>query len=71
VWIKPDDLKTMLAPYYKAIFEEELVAWHRIEADWPQRRDLTTFMAWFEVEVHSLVLDLVGGWLRTERYDGY
>jgi hypothetical protein len=54
-----DDLKTLLAPYYATIFEEELGAWHRIEADWPQRRDLTIFLAWFEVEVHSLVLQWV------------
>jgi len=26
-----DDLQRLLAPYYKAIFEEELGAWHRIE----------------------------------------
>jgi hypothetical protein len=65
------DLETLLEPYYQAIFEEELRAWHRIEADWPRRRDLKMFLAWFEVEVHSLVLDLVGGWIRSERYDRY
>ncbi len=68
---QPVTLETLLEPYYAAIFEEELGAWHRVEADWPRRRDLTTFLAWFDVEVHSLVLDLVGGWLRSERYDRY
>jgi len=29
------------------------------------------FLARFDVEVYSLVLDLVGGWIRSERYDGY
>ncbi len=57
--------------YYEAIFEEELGAWHRVEADWPRQRNLKLFLAWFEVEVHSLVLDLVDGWIRSERYDGY
>ena len=29
-----------------------------------------TFLEWFEVEVHSMVIDLQGSWLiRTERYD--
>ncbi len=61
----------MLDRHYAAIFEEELGAWHRVEADWPTRRDLRTFLAWFEVDVHSLVFDLVGGWLRSERYVRY
>ncbi len=65
------DLETLLKPYYAAIFEQELGARHRVEADWPTRRDLRTFLAWFEVDVHSLVFDLVGGWLRSERYVRY
>jgi hypothetical protein len=65
------DLERVLEPHYAAIFEEELGAWHRAEADWPRRRDLATFLAWFEVDVHSLVFDMVGGWLRTERYVRY
>ncbi len=28
-----------------AIFEEELGAWHRVEAEGPQRRDLAAFLA--------------------------
>jgi hypothetical protein len=65
------DLEQLLEPYYAAIFEEELGAWHRVKADWPQHRDWTTFLAWFEVDMHSLVFDLAGGWLRTERYVRY
>jgi hypothetical protein len=65
------NLEALLDRHYAAIFEEELGAWHRVDADWPQRRDLATFLAWFEVEVHSQVFDLVGGWLRTERYVRY
>jgi hypothetical protein len=62
------DIEAIVAPHYEAIFEEELVAWHRRASDWPQRRDLATFLAWFEVEIHSIVLDLAGGWLCKERY---
>ncbi len=66
------DLPTLLEPYYPAIFGEELGGWHRRESDWPARRDLPTFLAWFEVEMHSLVLDLKGErWLRTEHYERY
>jgi hypothetical protein len=64
------DLEALLSPHYKEIFEEELVSWHRVKADWPVARDLATFLTWFDVEVHSMVFDLVGGALRTERYDG-
>ncbi len=64
-------LEQLLERHYMTIFEEELGAWHRVEADWPQRRDLSTFLAWFEVDVHSQVFDLVGGWLRSERYVRY
>jgi hypothetical protein len=60
-----------LEPYSDIIFEEELNAWHRLEEDWPQERDFTLFQAWFEIEIHSLVLDLKGGWLWTERYESY
>ena len=65
------DLETLLEPYFEIIFEEELNAWHRREADWPQERDFRLFQAWFDIELHSLVLDLKGGWLRTERYERY
>jgi hypothetical protein len=50
----------MARPYFKAIFEEELNGWHRREREWPARRTYETFLAWFEVEVHSMVIDLPG-----------
>lgn len=65
------DVKAMVAPYYEFIFEEELNAWHRLESDWPSPRDLATFLEWFEVEYHTIVLDLCGGRIRTGRYWRY
>ncbi len=32
-----ENLEALLEPYDEAIFEEELEAWHRVEADWPRR----------------------------------
>jgi hypothetical protein len=59
----------IVRPYFKAIFEEELTSWHRREREWPSSRTYETFLKWFEVEVHSMVLDLQGNWLiRTESY---
>jgi hypothetical protein len=65
----PFDRDMIVQPYFKAIFEEELNSWHRRESDWPSSRTYATLVAWFEVEVHSMVLDLEGRRLiRTESY---
>ena len=45
--------------YYKVIFEEQLSGWWRDETDWPTKRDMKTFTHWFDVEFHSVVLDVV------------
>lgn len=62
------DKVEIIKPHYEFIFEEELVSWHRLVIDWSAKRNLDTFLEWFEVEIHSLVLDLHGGRLKTERY---
>ena len=65
------DVEAFVRPYFKVIFEHELVAWHRVESDWPTNRDFATFLKWFDVEVHSMVLDLLRGRIETERFEGY
>ena len=40
------------------VFEEELCAASTDETIWPKRRDLTTFLEWFDVEFHGIVFDL-------------
>jgi hypothetical protein len=68
--IIPFDRDVIVRPYFEAIFEEELNDWYRLESAWPSPRTFETFLEWFEVEVHSTVLDLQGSWLiRTENYD--
>ncbi len=52
------DGEEVLKKHYAIIFEQELVEWHLVEKDWPQKRDLKTFKDWFEVEAHSMVLDV-------------
>jgi hypothetical protein len=54
-----DDRKKLLKRYYKVIFEEQLSGWWRDETDWPTKRDMKTFTHWFDVEFHSVVLDVV------------
>ena len=56
----PDSAERIIKAAFKAVFEHELWAWHRDEADWPQKRDYKTFLEWFDVEINGLILDLVG-----------
>jgi hypothetical protein len=50
--------ESILRKYFKQIFDEQLLAWHLIEEDWPSRRTFSLFQNWFEAEVGDLVLDL-------------
>lgn len=52
---------------YGEIFEEQLDDWWRDEKDWPKDRNLTLFKKWFDVEFHSVVIDLVDDELVSER----
>jgi hypothetical protein len=45
-------------PYFEIIFEEELNGWDRRERVWPAPRTFETFLAWYEVEIHCMVVDL-------------
>jgi hypothetical protein len=63
----PFDRDVIVPPYFKAIFDEELNSWYRLERAWPSPRTYETFLEWLEVELHSMVIDLQGSWLiRTE-----
>lgn len=52
-----DEQTLILASCYPFIFEAELFSWHTDAALWPTL-DLETFLEWFDVEFHSLVIDL-------------
>ena len=43
---------------YRVIFEEELSSWIVDESVWPKERDFDTFLDWFDVETHSIIIDL-------------
>ena len=49
----------ILKKVFKDIFEEQLDGWWTDEKDWPVKRDMRTFKQWFDVEFHSVVIDLV------------
>ena len=54
-----DERQLLLARYFDLIFERELFGWCTVEEDWPQNRDLLLFTRWFDVEFHSVIVDLV------------
>jgi hypothetical protein len=43
---------------FDKIFINELNDWHTDEKDWPQKRNYILFKEWFNVEIHSMILDL-------------
>lgn len=59
-----------LQKHYSSIFEQELAGWHRDPSAWPGKRSLRTFMEWFDVEMHSMVVDLAKIPLEVEWFAG-
>jgi len=56
-----NELRQFLEQNYELLFEQELFGWVQDEVQWPATRDLPTFLEWFDVEFHSVVLDLAEG----------
>jgi hypothetical protein len=54
-----DDQAEILAEFYEEIFVQELSGWDTDEETFPEKRTLAMFEAWFEVEFHSMVLDMI------------
>ena len=65
-----DDIKASryMKRIYREIFDAELAAWHLTVDDWPADRDYAMFQAWFEIDVHSLVLDSSNAPIQRELY---
>jgi hypothetical protein len=65
VYLLPDSFDDttndkLLQQFYQRIFEEQLSDWHTDEESWPKKRDVALFKKWFELEFHTVILDLVG-----------
>ncbi len=52
-----EDSQKLIKKHYKKIFEEELFSWCADDALWPQNKSYKRFLTWFEVEIHSIVMD--------------
>jgi len=67
-----DDLREtegFIQRHYKVIFEHELSGWHLGKQDWPQKRTYREFQRWFDIEIHSMTLDLVEGNIVKEEFE--
>ena len=60
--------ESTLRRHFARIFEEKLNAWHRLPADWPQKRTYKMFRQWFHVRLVDLVLDLEEGPLLQDEF---
>jgi hypothetical protein len=66
-----DDHKALsyLEDCFGDLFEMELAAWYQDERLWPKGRDLQMFRAWFDIEIHSIVIDLLNDRIEKEEYE--
>jgi hypothetical protein len=53
-----EDIQEWVEDNAKWIFEFQLGAWTEDETTWPQTRDLKSFRQWFNVDIHSVVVDV-------------
>jgi hypothetical protein len=53
-----EDIKKWIKKNFDNLFANELNDWYTDESGWPTNRTYKMFRDWFDVEVHSMVLDL-------------
>ncbi len=53
-----EDIREWVEDNAAWIFEFQLGAWTDDETTWPQRRDLASFRESFNIEIHSVVVDV-------------
>lgn len=54
-----DSINEVIERIYPDLFERELSEWYEDEALWPKPRTLKMFREWFDVEVCTMIVDLV------------
>jgi hypothetical protein len=53
-----DDVERFVKQHFSMIFEHELWAWCTEPSLWPENRTYGEFKKWFDVDIHSMVMDL-------------
>jgi hypothetical protein len=60
-WDTEEDLQELLVQCCGDIFAVELEGWCTYETKFPTRRSWSIFRDWFDIEAHSMVVNLVQG----------
>ena len=55
---RKDDLREVLEELCEEIFVEQLDSWFRDMTTWPTDRSYEAFCRWFDVQYHSMLIDL-------------
>ncbi|POA97091.1 hypothetical protein C2134_19105 [Chromobacterium sinusclupearum] len=58
-FIEPEEGVAHIDEICEQLFKMELASWDEDESHWPQDLSLKAFWEWFDVEIHSMVLDSV------------
>lgn len=53
-----EDIKKWIKKNFDNLFINELNDWYTDESAWPTNRTYKMFSQWFDVEIHSIILDL-------------
>ena len=53
-----EEMESCILANHEQIFNMMLNNWYRDESLWPEGRNYVMFKSWFDVEFHSLVIDL-------------
>ncbi|MCR9247054.1 MAG: hypothetical protein NXI31_18635, partial [bacterium] len=54
-----EEAESVLRLVHREVFERELQGWHTVEEDWPSDRSLAAFKRWFQIEMHTVIEDLL------------
>jgi hypothetical protein len=53
-----DEVARVLQELCEEIFVDQLEGWHRDQAAWPKDRSFDVFRRWFDIQHHSILMDL-------------
>ena len=65
----PEQAMRYIERNHKAIFEWELFGWYTDESIWPKKLTLSIFRKWFDVEIHTMTVDMLNGHIEREKID--
>jgi len=54
---------------HKSFFEWELYCWYTDKSIWPKKRTLSVFRKWFDVEIHTMTIDMLEEYIDREEIE--